>query len=193
MKIKHLLTTIFLSAFVFLRLNAGTPDTLKLSEYLKLFDNVFTSEFNLGWTFHGSEKMIRLSFDKYRSLQGLSIELDNGRIMTPEIYGWAYSYRKINNNVFWLVYYTEGESGTSFWLQKLDIENVTLSKAYQLANAFGDQGDWAYKVGNFVNDSTYNYLLVYGTETMTLDSISGEDRIKSNGECLELKKRKLIK
>ncbi len=92
-----------------------------------------------------------------------------------------------------MVYYTEGESGTSFLLCILDTKSKTISQSYQLANAFGDQGDWAYKYGKFENDSTYNYLLVYGSTEGTQDSIFVQDRINRNGEFIELKKRKLKK
>jgi hypothetical protein len=111
--------------------------------------------------------------------------------MSPEISGWAYSYRKLNEHLFWLVCYSQGESGTSFWLYILDTKHKTVSKSYQLANAFGDQGDWAYTYGKFENDSTYHYLTVFGSEEGTQDSTLYRDRIRRNGEIIELTRRKL--
>lgn len=175
----------------FLKSNAGNSDTLTLSEYLKLFDNTFTLDFNLGWFPYGNKNQITFSFDKNKQLDALKIKLSDGLIMSPEIHGWAYSYRKLNEHIFWLVYYMESESGTSLKLCILDTKKKTISKSYQLANAYGDQGDWAYKYGKFENDSTYNYLIVYGSMEGTQDSIFIQDRIKENGEFIELQKRKL--
>ena len=177
----------------FLKSNAGNSDTLTLAEYLRLFNNTFTTDFNLGWFPDGNKNPLTLSFDKKTQLDALKIKLNNGLIISPEISGWAYSYRKLNEHLFWLIYYLESESGTSLNLCILDTENRTISKSYQLANAFGDQGDWAYKYGKFENDSTYHYLLVYGSMQGTQDSIFGQDRIKRNGEFLELQKRELKK
>ena len=170
---------------------AGNPDTLSLNDYLGLFDNNFTTEFNFGWYHYETKNAMKFSLAENKQLNGCKIKLNNGSILSPEIYGSAYSHRKFCEHLFWLVYLTEGESGNSFWLCVLNTKNKTVSKSYQLANAFGDQGDWAYRYGEFENDSTYNYLFVYGNTEGTLDSISGQDRIIHNGELLELKKRKL--
>jgi hypothetical protein len=175
----------------FLKSTAGNADTLTLTEYLRLFDHAFTPEFNLGWLPYGHKNADKLSFNNVKHLNSLKIRLSNGFIMSPEISGRAYSYLKLNEHLFWLVCCSEGVSGTSFLLYILDTKHKTVSKTYQLANAFGDQGDWAYTYGKFENDSTYTYLTVFGSEEGTQDSTLYRDRIKRNGEVFKLTRRKL--
>lgn len=192
MIIRTLTIMIICQVLIFSKSSAIVPDTLKLSEYLKLFDNKYTNDFKIGWINQvDNSNVINFTYDKNKELYGRKIKLDKGYVLTPDIYGWAYSYRKINNHLFWLIYYNEHESCTSLMLLVLDTKNNTTSQSYELAKVFGDQGDWCYKYGRFENDSTYNYLKVYGSIEGTTDSISGQDRIRFKGEFLELKKRKL--
>ena len=170
---------------------AETRDTLTLSEYLELFEHNFTTNFKITGISVAKNKII-LSFDSTKYLQNISIKLDNGIIISPEIYGYAYSYRKINPNLYWIIYYNEVEVGTSMFLCILNFKNKLLSNPYTLVHYGGDDGYWDYKYGNFINDSTYNYLYVWGNDEKTLDSLTGLDRIKMNGEFIELKKKSLI-
>jgi hypothetical protein len=190
---KYLTLSIAFLVLIFSKSYAVNPDTLDLTNYLKLYDNTFTIEYNFGWFPHGNKNEMTLSYSEDKQLGSLYIKLDNGNVISPQFGGWAYSYRKLNDHLFWLIYYIEGESGTSLLLSILDTRKKIFSKPYQLANAFGDQGDWAYKYGKFENDSTYNYLLVYGDQEKTIDSIIGQDKIRLNGELIEISKRKLKK
>lgn len=175
----------------FLNSKAGETDTLSLNDYLGLFNNKFTTEYDFGWYHYEIKNAKKLLLDETKQLNGTKIKLNNGSIMSPAIYGYAYSYKKFNEHLFWLVYLTQGESGTSILLCVLNTKNETVSKSYLLANAFGDQGDWAYRYGEFENDSTYNYLYVYGNTESTLDSISGQDILRINGQLLKSKERNL--
>jgi hypothetical protein len=190
---RNLILSVVFFAFSFSGSFAARHDTLTPGNYLKLFNNSFTSDYNPGGVRQGNKNKMILSFEKSKQLDSLWVKSGNGKAINPKISGWAYSYRKINDHLFWLIYYTEGESGTSFLLCVFDTRTKTFSKPYQLANAFGDQGDWAYKYGKFVNDSTYNYLHVFGDQEKTIDSISGQDRIRLNGEFMAIQKKKLLK
>jgi hypothetical protein len=207
MKLQLFLTALLFTVFVFTKSQAAKPDTLSLSEYLKLFDNKFTSKYNIGWTNSINDKPIVFTFDTSKFLNKCCIRLGNGSVICPEIYGWAYSYKQINKDLFWLTYYREGEVGVNLYLRALDIKKKTFSEPYTLAWAGGDGGHWWYKIGSFINDSTFDYYQVhkmefeifdsisgqYSSIPKTLDSVSGIDRIRVNGEVIELKKTKLIK
>lgn len=171
----------------------GRFDTLSLSGYLNLFDAPFTREFNLKKIYKNGILKSHLSYSVNTQLQNLKLRLTNGYIMSPNIYGWAYSFRKITSNHFWLIYYVEGEVLTHMDLRILDIKKKSISEPYNLSSAGGDQGDWEYLFGRFLNDSTYKFINVWGDTEMTKDSILGIDRIRLNGDTIHLTRKNLKK
>jgi len=89
----------------------GQSDTLRLEQYLKLFDHTFSAQFDEGWRPLNDSKKLRLTFSPDKQIINYKINLSNGRIAYPNIYGWAYSFKKINDTLIWLIYYRETESG----------------------------------------------------------------------------------
>jgi hypothetical protein len=183
----------FCQIFSLTRTSAGTPDTLSLTEYLKLFNHKFTTDNTFGWTNEQDLRKLNFTFDSNSYLINRCIKLDNGLIIKPEIWGFAYSYRQIKSNLFWLIYYVVGNLDYELFFAVLDTKNRILSKPYLLACTGGDEEDWDYRYGKFINDSTYKYLYAFGVAKNTRDSVSGLDRIKPNGDIIELKKIKLKK
>jgi hypothetical protein len=188
----------FLIIFLFLtigltRTSAGKPDTLSLTDYLKLFNYKYTTDYTVGWTNEADFKKLNFSFDTNTSLHNRFIRLNNGSLILPEIWGFAYSYRQVNSNLYWLIYYGEGEVDINLFLTVLDTKKRIISKPYRLACAGGDEEDWDFRFGKFINDSTYKYVYAFGTGANTRDSVSGLDRIRPNGEIIEIKKIKLKK
>lgn len=167
----------------------GKFDTLTLFNYLNIFDAPFTREFNLNKIHENSILKTYLSFSVNTQLQNLKLKLTNGEIMSPNIYGWAYSFRRISSIHFWLIYYFEGEVGTYLCLRILNIKKKSLSEPYILSKAGGDEGEWEYSFGRFSNDSTYKYLYVHGSEEKTIDSISRQDRIRLNGDVIKISEK----
>ena len=170
----------------------GKFDTLSLPKYLSLFYAPFPSEFNLEKIHNNGNPNTLLSFSFNTQLYNLKLKLPSGEIMSPNIYGWAYSYRKISSNKYWLIYYFEGEVLTRLCLIILDVNMKSLSNPYALSSAGGDDGDWEFSFGRFLNDSTYKFTNFWGDQKTTKDSILGIDRIRPNGEIIQLK-RKIFK
>ncbi len=189
---KHSYLITFFSILAFPITIFAQSDTLSLEQYLNLFSNPFINNINLCQDLIKNSEKINLSFSKEKWLYKKVIFLNNGKVLNPELSGWAFSYKKINDSILWLLHYreTEGGGGTIMLLSILNKSNLTITKTYNLAYCTGDQGDYAYKYGKWINDSTFKYMSVsYSYDANLLKKENCTVQIGINGAIKTLKRK----
>ena len=63
-------------------------------------------------------------------------------------------------------------------LNVINEELDTIANIYPLANSFGEDGYFSYQNGEFINDSTFQFIRGWNDENYKTDSLSGLQIIK---------------
>lgn len=145
-------------------------DTIPLEEYLELFKSEFPDKVYLT---REPESVPSLVLNG-ESLSDKHILMNNGAILPP-INGHAYSYKRISDEILWLISFKVGRYGgaSDIFLHVLNENHDSLENSYLLSNSFGEDGYFSYQNGEFINDSTFQYKKVWNDEKFKKDSLSG--------------------
>ena len=141
-------------------------DTVKVETLLSLFEYKFSNHFN-----RDSIDASNLSFSKSTQIRGLTLDLNEQFIRLP-FYGYAHSYKKITEEIYWLVTYSEGEVAMNFSIMALNILSGQSTEPQSICYYGGDAGYWHYKYGFIDNNYIYHFIKVNGDEFGTTDSLS---------------------
>ena len=145
-------------------------NAIEFEEYLELFTNEFPSKVYLTREPEGVPSLILNG----ESLSDKYILMDNGSIISP-INGHAYSQKRLNDEVVWLITYKVGRYGgaSDIFLNVINENLDSLSGTYLLSNSFGEDGYFSYQNGEFINDSIFQYTKTWNNEDFKTDSLTG--------------------
>lgn len=144
-------------------------DTISFDQFLRLFDKEFPQKYTFSSI---SDSLANLYLD-CPEIDDKVVLFDNGETL-PRLYGFAYALKQINEDIFWLTYRSQvGENGASveFILSVINRKENRISNTFTLATAFGEDGYFNKKSGEFINDSTYKYKRIWNDEDYKTDSI----------------------
>jgi hypothetical protein len=150
-------------------------NAIEFEEYLELFTNEFPTKVYLSREPEGVSPIIlngELLSDKY-------ILMNSGSVFPP-INGHAHSYKRVSDEVVWLITYKVGRYGgaSDIFLNVINENQDSLSGTYLLSNSFGEDGYFSYQNGEFVNDSTFQYKKAWNNKDFETDSLTGIHKIR---------------
>lgn len=150
-------------------------NAIEFDEYLELFTEEFPAKVYLTREPEGVPSLILNG----ESLSDKYILMNNGSIIPP-ITGHSHSYKRVNDEIVWLITYKIGQYGgaSDIFLRVINENLDSLAGTYLLSNSFGEDGYFSYQNGEFINDSTFHYKKVWNDEDFKTDSLSGVHYIR---------------
>jgi hypothetical protein len=142
--------------------------TMTLDEFYALFPYNATSTYDLGWRFgQGYIEDGSITITKYletNEIEGYTLKLPDGKLVKPEFFGFAHSYKKLKNGHILIITFKREEIGQAIQVMEVDEEFRTVQHANLTSNG-GDEGSWYHKFGGFNSDFT-RYTSTYVTGFM---------------------------
>lgn len=145
-------------------------NAIPIEIYLEFFTNEFPEKFYLTRQPEGVPSLVLNG----ASLKDKYILMNHGTIIPP-INGYAHSYKRVSDDIIWLITFKTGQYGgaSDVFLHVLKEKLDSISNTYLLTNSFGEDGYFSYQNGEFINDSTFQYKKSWNDENFRTDSISG--------------------
>lgn len=145
-------------------------EIVPLQEYLEHFIYEFPHEAYMTRIPEGKSNLV---FQQEYFLNDKVILLENKKLMGP-LFGYAHSYKLIDQDIVWLTTSYTGEYGadTKISLYVINTTKNESSDSYFLSGYFGEDGWYNHQDGEFINDSTFQYRRYWNTDSGEDDSIS---------------------